>query len=142
MSKDPDLTLPTATLTFSGSVQALSQILAHVQAPIPQKNKTRTKLRLTHVSPGPSSAAAPAVVPSSSLQTATATVSPAATPVAATTEHLSYEHVSEATLKLVAEKGKPAAVAVLESFGVTNARALTEAQWRPYLGAIITALRG
>ncbi len=145
MSQDNIGTDVAATLTFTGSVQALSQILAQVQGQIshqmPQKNKIRTKLRLTSVSPGPSLPAVPAAGPSQSAATETSIANPAEIPTDATTEGLTYTHVSEATLRLVAEKGKPAAVAVLESFGVANARELSESQWDAYLAAIVISLK-
>ncbi len=154
MSHDPALTSTTATLTFTGSVQALGQILAQVQsqAPqeMPQKNRTRTKLRLTSISPGPSSRAAAVVDPSPSVAAATSTVMPAETRTEDTTErlttehlateHLTYADVSEATLRLVAGKGKPAAVALLSRFGVSNARELGDGQWHDYLAAVTAAL--
>lgn len=53
---------------------------------------------------------------------------------------VTYDQVREAVLKLSATKGRDAAIGVLDTFGVGNAKELTEDQWAEAVAALTEAL--
>ena len=82
------------------------------------------------VAPAPS--VAPASVATHAAQTvATPSTTQAATNTApaAAAPTVTYQDIQQAVIGLSSKKGRDAAVAVLKSLGVENAKQLTEAQW-------------
>ncbi len=75
----------------------------------------------------------PAAQKTATGSTAPASGMPADAPV------LTYEDVTKATLALAAARGRDAAVAVLNTFGVDHGSKLTQDQWAPYIAAATAA---